>query len=479
MSSPTSVEYTSLLPADHAVIGVGSTKFDKPRGERDYDELGLEATVKALLDAGITYDAVEYAACGYVFGDSTCGQRVLYHLGLTGIPIVNLNNACSAGSSAFVSAVNTVRAGQADCALAVGFEKMAPGSLSTPWTDRIFPMAGTLAQLWEIEEQNAYSEPEMGPFAAQIFGAAGREYCERFGARPEHVAAIAAKNHAHSARNPYAQFRVPLSATEVLKSRRVARDVTLPMCSPTSDGGAAAVVASEAFVRQHHLQDRAVEIAAVAVASDSSLLYNARSRIELAGADMTRRAARAAFAAAGMSAADIQVMELHDCFAANELITYDALGLCAPGTAHKIVEAGDNTYGGRWVINPSGGLESKGHPLGATGLGMIFSAVLQVRGEGGRLQAPDVRNALTHNLGLRGACIVSILHRPSFWKPGSTATARFGYNVADEVRQISATDLAKVRSTRHYSDFIPPPLGGAGWTGTGLGTEIPAPRARL
>ncbi|KLT46138.1 putative sterol carrier protein [Cutaneotrichosporon oleaginosum] len=461
------------------IIGVGSTKFEKPRGERDYDELGLEAAVKALLDAGITYDDVEYAACGYVFGDSTCGQRVLYHLGLTGIPIVNLNNACSAGSAAFVNAVNTVRGGQAECAIAVGFEKMAPGSLSTPWTDRIFPMAGTLAQLWEIEEQNGYAEPENGPYAAQIFGAAGREYCERYGARPEHLAAIAAKNHSHSARNPYAQFRVPLSTAEVLGSRRVARDVTLPMCSPTSDGGAAAVVASEAFVRKHCLQDRAVEIAAVAVASDSSLLYNARSRIELAGADMTRRAARAAFAAAGLTPADIQVMELHDCFAANELISYDALGLCPPGNAHKIVEAGDNTYGGKWVINPSGGLESKGHPLGATGLGMIFSAVLQVRGEAGRLQAPGVRNALTHNVGLRGACVVSILQRPSFWKPGSTAATRFGYNVADEVRQISASDLAKVRSQQHYSDFISPPLGGAGWTGTGLGTDVPSPRARL
>lgn len=353
---------TPPLPAHtRAVIGVGSTKFDKPRGQRDYPELGLEATVKALQDASVTYDDIQQAAVGYVYGDSTCGQRVLYQVGMTGIPIVNVNNNCSTGSSAFVLAVNAVLAGQADCALALGFEKMAPGSLGSAWKDREPPTAGTHKQLVEIEAIKKYPEAETGPGAPRIFGAAGREYQERYGAKPIHSAKISAKNHAHSANNPYSQFQFVPTPEEVLGARKITRDITLPMCSPTSDGAAAAVVASEAFVRKHKLEDRAIEVAGVGVATDSTKLYDEHSRIELAGADMTRRASKMAYKQAGIGPDDVQVVELHDCFAPNELITYDGLGLSAPGKAHELVDRGDFTYGGKYVINPSGGLESKGH----------------------------------------------------------------------------------------------------------------------
>ncbi|KAL1406200.1 hypothetical protein Q8F55_007889 [Vanrija albida] len=442
-------------PKKAFVIGVGSTKFDKPRGERDYDALGIEATVKALLDAGITYDAVELATVGYVYGDSTSGQRVLYTIGMTGIPILNVNNNCSTGSSAFVNSVQAIQSGQADCALALGFERMAPGSLSSPWTDRPSPIAGTFTQVLEIEDEKAYPTPEKGPSAARIFGAAGKEYCERYGATNEHMAKISAKNHQHSAKNPYSQFRFAPSWQEVLNARPITRELTLPMCSPTSDGGAAAIVASEEFVRKHKLEDRAIEIVGQAVATDSARLYNDHSRIELAGSDMARRASEKAYKQAGIGPNDVQVIELHDCFAPNELITYDALGLCKPGEAHHIVDKGDNTYGGKWVVNPSGGLESKGHPLGATGLGMIFYLTLQIRGEAGDLQVPNVRNALAHNLGLGGSCVVSILRKPAFYRAGSTTASRAGYDVAREVRRVTRTELDKVRA-KQFSDYVPP-----------------------
>jgi sterol carrier protein 2 len=442
-------------PRKAFVVGVGATKFDKPRGERDYPELALEATSKALLDASLTYDDVQTAACGYVYGDSTCGQRALYQLGMTGIPIVNVNNNCSTGSSAFVHAANAIMAGQADCALALGFEKMAPGSLGSAWNDRANPMEGTTAQLFEIEGEKEYAEEEFGPFAARIFAAAGLEYMEKYGAKPEHIAKISSKNHQHSVKNPYAQFRTAQSPEQVLKSRKITRDITLPMCSPTSDGAAAAIVVSEDFVKQHNLQDRAIELAGLGVATDSVRLYEDRSRIELAGADMSRRAAAQAYKQAGVGPNDIKVIELHDCFAPNELVTYDALGLCKEGQAHKLVDAGDNTFGGKWVINPSGGLESKGHPLGATGIGMIFYLTMQLRGEAGQLQAKDVNYCLSHNIGLGGSCVVTVLRRADFFKKGSTMQDRLGYHVADECRALTEAELGKVRS-KHFSDYLPP-----------------------
>ena len=225
--------------------------------------------------------------------------------------------------------------------------------------------------------------------------------------------------------------------------------------------GAAAIVASEAFVKKHGLEDRAIELAGMGVATDSIRLYEDRSRIELAGADMSRRAAQIAYKQAGIGPKDVQVLELHDCFAPNELVTYPALGLCAEGEAHKLVEQKLNTYndaGKGWVVNPSGGLESKGHPLGATGLGMIKYMVDQLRGDAGALQVKNVQNALTHNIGLGGSCVVTILRRPSFYKAGATNSAkRFGYNAGDNVKSITEDDLNKVKS-KQFSDYLPADL---------------------
>ncbi|KAE8219815.1 hypothetical protein CF319_g6561 [Tilletia indica] len=437
------------------VVGVGSTKFSKP-GEADYPDLGLEAAVKALLDAGLTYDDIQSAAAGYVYGDSTSGQRVLYQLGQTGIEINNVNNNCSTGSSAFALAAQAVQCGRVECSMAIGFEKMASGSLGSTFNDRANPMEGTISHLFELESAREYEEAEFGPFAARIFGAAGLEYCEKYGAKQEHIYEISAKNHRHSKNNPYAQFRVTPTAAEVGKSRKITREMTLPMCSPTSDGAACAIIASEEFVKAHKLEDRAIELAGLGISTDTPALHAKESRIELAGADMTRKAAAKAYKEAGVTAKDVQVIELHDCFAANELVTYPALGLCADNEAHKIVERGDNTFGGKWVVNVSGGLESKGHPLGATGLGMVFYIVTQLRGEAGPMQVPNVNYGLTHNIGLGGSCVVTIMKRADFYngKPGGFK-ARLGYEAGFECKTITVEDFEKVKS-KSFSDYLAP-----------------------
>ncbi|GAA6041870.1 hypothetical protein JCM8097_004518 [Rhodosporidiobolus ruineniae] len=455
-------------PRPSFVVGVGQTAFEKPRNLRDYPELGLEAAVKALLDAGIGYDDVEQAYVGYCYGDSTCGQRVLYQLGMTGIPITNVNNNCSTGSSALWLAKQAVEHGIADCVMALGFEKMAPGSLQTVYQDRDAPLSKTVGLMADMDLMSN------GPFAAQIFGNAAEEYIQKnaaAGASWDHVAAIASKSSQHAVNNPYSQFRKAKSVEEVKKERKITKHLTLSECCPTSDGAACALVCSESFLRAHGLENQAIELVAMATATDSPRLFEDRSAVELAGAHMTRRAARAVYEQSGVGPAEIQVIELHDCFAANELITLDALGLCPPGQAHTLVENGDLTYGGKYVVNASGGLLNKGHPLGATGLGMCFYQVLQLRGWAGAMQDPRVvpgegvekegkrAYALAHNLGLGGSCVVTLFARPSFFSPSPSSLgkpngqSRLGYNPGAECRRTSQEDFEKVRSRRAFSQW--------------------------
>ncbi|KAL8278151.1 hypothetical protein RQP46_009475 [Phenoliferia psychrophenolica] len=398
------------------VIGVGTTTFMKPRGKVDYPEMAVEATTKALIDAGITYDEVESAYAGWVYGDSTSGQRALYAMGMTQIPIINVNNNCSTGSTAFFMARQQVALEAAECSLAVGFEKMQPGSLSTIFKDRANPLDKMCDLMFDVAGKDT------GPLAAQLFGGGAQEYCERYGSTWEHVGAISAKNHSHSVNNPCRH------SSRVMGDKKITANVTRAMCCPTSDGGAACIVASEDFVKKHDLENQAIEIVGQSMTTDSPELYSG-SRIELTGADMTRRAASEAYKQAGVTAQQMGVVELHDCFAANELLLYDALQFTAPGKAHELVEQKNNTYGGRHVINPSGGLESKGHPLGATGLGVVFYLTCQLRGIAGPMQAEQskpgvaeaqgkVAYALGHNLGLGGSCVVTIFRRPDFFKAG-------------------------------------------------------------
>ncbi|XP_036409997.1 non-specific lipid-transfer protein [Megalops cyprinoides] len=392
------------------VVGVGMTKFEKPgaRDEFDYPDMAKEAGQKALADAGIPYSAVEQACVGYVYGDSTCGQRAIYHsLGLSGIPIINVNNNCSTGSTALFMARQLVQGGLANCVLALGFEKMERGSLSSKYMDRTNPMDKHMEVMI-----NRYGMVA-APAAPQMFGNAGREHMEKYGTKPEHFAKIAWKNHKHSTNNPYSQFQDEYSLDQVLKSRKVFEFLTLLQCCPTSDGAGAAVLASEEFVRAHGLEGKAVEILAQEMVTDLATTFQDNSCMKMVGYDMTRLAARKCFETAGLKPEDVNVIELHDCFSANELITYEALGLCGEGGAGQLIDRGDNTYGGKWVVNPSGGLISKGHPLGATGLAQCAELCWQLRGEAGKRQVPGAKVALQHNIGLGGAVVVT-LYRMGF-----------------------------------------------------------------
>jgi acetyl-CoA acetyltransferase len=391
------------------VIGVGMTKFEKP-GSRDwqYPEMTKEAGTRALADAGIDYDDVQAAWVGYVYGETVWGQRAVYQLGTTGVPVFNINNACATGSSALYSARQSVRYGQYDCVLALGFEKMQKGSLTFKYPDAPNPMERHLSAMFSTRS------PEQSPFAPQMFGNAGREHMERYGSTPEHFAWIGYKNHKHSVNNPYAQFQTEYSLTDVQDSPVIHAPLTKLQCSPTSDGSGAAIVASERFVEAHDLWDRAIEIAGQALTTDTGAAFEGGSSIQVCGYDMTRRAAASALDEAAAAIVDVDVIELHDCFSANELITYEALGLAEEGEGHRLVDAEATTYGGSGpVVNPSGGLISKGHPLGATGLAQCAELTWQLRGDANKRQVDGAAVALQHNVGLGGACVVTVYRRPS------------------------------------------------------------------
>lgn len=392
------------------VIGVGMTKFEKPgrRDGWDYPDMARESGTKALQDAGISYDLIEQAFVGYVYGESTSGQRAVYELGLTGIPVVNVNNNCSTGSTALYLAAQSIKGGLAQCALALGFEKMQPGSLGgSTFDDRAHPMAAHMEAMAEISEV-------LFPPAPWMFGAAGREHMQQYGSTPpEHFAKIGYKNHLHSVNNPYAQFQESYSLEDILSARMIYDPpLTKLQCSPTSDGSGAAILASEEFVDKHGLAEQAVEIVGQAMTTDYQNTFDGTCKA-LIGYHMNVAAAQSVYEQSALGPEDFQVIELHDCFfSANELLLYEALGLCAEGgEAAKLIDVGDTTYGGRWVVNPSGGLISKGHPLGATGLAQCAELTWQLRGDADKRQVDGVTAVLQHNIGLGGAAVVTAYQR--------------------------------------------------------------------
>jgi acetyl-CoA acyltransferase len=385
------------------VVGVGMTKFEKPGSlDWDYPDMARESGTKALEDAGLPYDKIEQAVVGYVYGESTSGQRAVYELGITGIPVMNVNNNCSTGSTALYMARQLVKGGLADCVLALGFEKMQKGSLGSTYEDRTQPMLNHLQELFPLYEWAGE------PIAPYMFGAAGREHMEKYGTTADQFAKIGEKNHRHSVNNPYAQFQTEYTLDDIKAARLIYDPLTKLQCSPTSDGSGAAIIASERFVEENSLWDKAIEIVGQAMVTDTKATFEDKSAITLVGAKMSELAARKAYDEAGLDAHDVQVIELHDCFSTNELLTYEALGLCGEGDGGKLVDNGDVTYGGKWVVNPSGGLISKGHPLGATGLAQCAELNWQIRGEAANRQVPNVTAALQHNIGLGGAAVVTI-----------------------------------------------------------------------
>jgi acetyl-CoA acetyltransferase len=388
------------------VIGVGMTKFEKPgrRENWNYPQMAKEAGTRALEDAGIAYERIEQVVAGYCYGDSTSGERAAYELGLTGVPIYNVNNNCSTGSTALFLAKQLVEGGLADCVMALGFEKMERGSLKQNFPDHTPPIDKHMLRMMELRE----FEPTIP--APQVFGNAGRDHMERFGSTPEHFAKIAWKNHKHSVNNPYSQFQDEYSLADILAAPLIYAPLTKLQCCPTSDGAGCAILASADFIRRHGLQAKAIEIAGMAMATDGPDSFERDCRY-VAGYGLSQRAAATALAQAGASADDVDVVELHDCFSANELVTYEALGLCPEGSAAEHIDRDAFTYGGKMVVNPSGGLISKGHPLGATGLAQCAELNWQLRGEAEKRQVSGAALALQHNLGLGGAAVVSVYRR--------------------------------------------------------------------
>jgi len=388
------------------VVGVGMTKFEKPQSKDwDYPDMAKESIGKALEDSKLPYDAIEQACVGYVYGESTCGQRAVYQYGLTGIPVYNVNNNCSTGSTALFMARQLVEGGLADCVLAVGFEKMQKGSLGATFSDRTNPMDKHITAMIEKREFTG------APPAPWMFGNAGRDHMERYGTNADHFAWIGWKNHKHSVNNPYAQFQTEYSMDDIRNSPMIYEPLTRLQCSPTSDGSGAAVLCSDEVVRKYGLEDHAVEILAQAMVTDTQETFDGGDSIHLVGFDMSRKAAEKVYDKSGLGPDDVDVIELHDCFSANELITYEALGLCEEGKGATLVDAEATTYGGKWVVNPSGGLISKGHPLGATGLAQCAELNWQIRGLADRRQVDGARVGLQHNIGLGGACVVTMYGR--------------------------------------------------------------------
>jgi sterol carrier protein 2 len=383
------------------VIGVGMTKFAKPGASDDYNVMATAAGKTALADAKVDYADVEQVYAGYVYGDSTCGQRAAYDLGLTGVPVFNVNNNCSTGSTALMLGKQAIEGGVAECVLVLGFEKMEKGALGAKFTDRTNPLEYHVGVMSKVQGVNT------APFAAQMFGGAGREYRYKYGTKRETFAKISEKARKHAANNPYALFNTQLSVEEILASDEVFDPLTRYQCCPPTCGAAAAILASDDFLKKKGIS-KAVYIAAQAMATDYKSSFDEDSMIKMVGYDMAKSAADKVYEKAGIGPKDVDVIELHDCFTANELLTYEALGLCKEGEAEKFIEEGDNTYGGKFVTNPSGGLLSKGHPLGATGLAQCTELVWQLRGTADKRQVKDAKVGLQHNVGLGGACVVTM-----------------------------------------------------------------------
>ncbi len=378
---------------DVYVIGVGMTRFGK-HPDRDAVDLGAEAVREAIRDAGVDPRAIQAAYCGHVFQGMVTGQRVLAQVGLAGIPLANVENACSSGATAIREGYLAIRAGEYDVVLAFGVEHLTSrfrGAL-TPGEDDL--------------------EAALGLTMPAVYAMRARRYLEDFGASREQLAMISVKNKRNAALNPYAQFQKPVSLEEVLASRPIAEPLRLLDCSPVSDGAAAAILCSEAAVRRLG-RGRAVRLAASALRTGEVEVEPQPMTFE----PLTRKTATDAFERAGVSPEDVDFAEVHDCFSIAEALRVEGLGLFEPGTYLAAVERGEADIGGRRPINPSGGLLGKGHPLGATGVAQVVELVRQLRGEAGQRQIEGAKVGVAHcrggkAAGVEGAaCTVQILTR--------------------------------------------------------------------
>ncbi|XP_068729903.1 sterol carrier protein 2-like isoform X1 [Montipora capricornis] len=402
------------------VVGVGMTKFEKPlTKEWDYPDMAREAGSAALDDAGIQYQDVDAVVASYCYGEPTSGQRAVYELGLTGVPVFNTNNNCSSASSALMLARLLVLSGQYNCVLALGFEKMERG-LSQRYDDRVSPVKRHMDHMVALGAEPGLVNPHLNTMTSDViklFAYAAKEHSDKYGSTFEQCAEIAYKNHKHSTQNPNACLRKEIPLKRICESRMICEPIAFAMSAPTADGSAAAVVCSRHFMESKGMQVKAVEIVAQQMVTDMPSSFE-RSFLDLAGVEMSRQAALECYRTSGLTPRDIDVLEVHDCFSCNELFMYEAMGLCQLGRGGELIDSAkwiNNKNGGsvcrigdRWVVNPSGGLESKGHPIGATGLAQCAELVWQLRGEAGKRQVDGASIALQHNFGIGGAAVVTI-----------------------------------------------------------------------
>jgi acetyl-CoA acetyltransferase len=369
------------------VAGVSMLKFGR-YPDKDVAQLGGEAALLALKDAGVGMKDVGLLAAGTLFhANAMVGQRIMQQIGQTGIPVINVANACATGSTAFREAVVAVASGECDTALAVGVEQM-----------------GKMGLLGAGGGSGVRTEGVIGSMLMPaVFGQAGMEHMRKYGTTQAQFAKVAVKNHKHSTKNPLSQYRVETPLEQVLGARMVAYPNTLYMCCPTGDGAAAAVVVSAAKARQ---LGATVRVLASVLTSDP---YTDRDHTLPDVSTVTRHAAKIAYERAGIGPDDLDLVELHDCFATAELLHYENLGLCKDGEAGRLIDEGETAHGGRIPVNVSGGLLSKGHPLGATGVANIFEVATHLRGRAGERQVEGAKVGLAHVIGLGSACTINVL----------------------------------------------------------------------
>ena len=378
--------------SDVFIVGIDMTKFQKAGTGPAVDVLGAQAARMALDDCGLKIQDMQALYCGNLGqANGMVGQRVLQQIGQTGIPVVNCANACATGATAFREAWMAIKAGVYDLVLAVGVEKMGSGLLGGGGGGGI-PKEGLLGS---------------GTMPA-VFAEAGMEHARKYGTTFEQFAKVSVKNHHHSTMNPKSMYQLETPLEMVMNAEMIAYPNTKLMCSVNVDGSAAAVLASEKKARELGLAKRAVRVKASVMTSDP---WQERDLVMPDVNTCTRMAAMKAYEMAGISADDLDLVELHDCFATAEILHYENLGLCGDGEAGKLIDAGEVALGGRIPVNVSGGLLSKGHPLGATGIANLYEVSTHLRGEAGKRQVPGARLGLTHVIGLGSACGIHILEK--------------------------------------------------------------------
>ncbi len=375
---------------DAYVVGVDMIKFGR-FPEKTVPQIGAESALMALDDCGLSIQDMEALYCGNLFqAASMTGQRILQEIGQTGIPVVNVSNACATGATAFREAWASVKAELYDIVIAVGVEQMGKGLLGGPGGGKGIPKEGLFGS---------------GTMPA-VFAEAGMEHARKHGTTFEQFAKVSVKNHHHSTMNPKAMYQIETPLEVVMNAEMISYPNTKLMCSVNVDGSAAAVIASEKKARELGLMDRAVKVRASVLTSDR---WQERDLVMPDVNTCTREAATKAYEMAGLGPEDVDLVELHDCFATAEILHYENLGLCAAGEAGRMIDDGEVALGGRVPVNVSGGLLSKGHPLGATGIANIYEVSTHLRGEAGARQVEGARIGLTHVIGLGSACGIHIL----------------------------------------------------------------------